>query len=238
MKNLMKIVALVLVLMLALSCAAVAEEKLSSRDTLKMGAKSEPTSMDPAKSKDLVTWMYVYNVADALVFQNPVTKAYEPNIATEWVVSEDGLEYNFTIREGVKFQNGDLMTADDVEYSLNRAIASSFTSQTNGCIDHFGVAECINTLCFNLAAIAGALLFTVFGASCVLDGCPVAKRVYVWLGFGLTCVLGAGLTCVLSTGLVRVLGSGLTCVLSTGLVRVLGAGRSCPIIRNSRRLFR
>ena len=53
MKNLMKIVALVLVLMLALSCAAVAEEKLSSRDTLKMGAKSEPTSMDPAKSKDL-----------------------------------------------------------------------------------------------------------------------------------------------------------------------------------------
>lgn len=137
MKNLMKIVALVLVLMLALSCAAVAEEKLSSRDTLKMGAKSEPTSLDPAKSKDLVTWMYVYNVADALVFQNPVTKAYEPNIATEWVVSEDGLEYNFTIREGVKFQNGDLMTADDVEYSLNRAIASSFTSQTNGCIDHF-----------------------------------------------------------------------------------------------------
>ena len=117
--------------------AAAGEEKLSSRDTLNMASKSEPTSLDPAQTKDLVTWMYMYNVSDPLLYFNWATQEYEPAIATEWSESEDGKEYTFTIREGVKFHNGDIMTVDDVVYSLNRAIASSFTAQTNACIDRF-----------------------------------------------------------------------------------------------------
>lgn len=117
--------------------AAAGEEKLSSRDTLNMASKSEPTSLDPAQTKDLVTWMFMYNVSDPLLYFNWETQEYEPAIATEWSESEDGLEYTFTIREGVKFHNGDTMTVDDVVYSLNRAVASSFTAQTNACIDHF-----------------------------------------------------------------------------------------------------
>ncbi|MBS6952811.1 MAG: ABC transporter substrate-binding protein [Enterocloster asparagiformis] len=117
--------------------AAPGEEKLSSRDTLNMACKSEPTSLDPAQTKDLVTWMFMYNVSDSLLYFNWETQEYEPAIATEWTESDDGMEYNFTIREGVKFHNGDTMTTDDVVFSLNRAIASSFTAQTNACIDHF-----------------------------------------------------------------------------------------------------
>ena len=117
--------------------ASEGEEKLSSRDTLKLSGKSEPTSLDPAQTKDMVTWSFMYNVSDPLVYFNWETQEYEPAVATEWVISDDGLEYTFTIREGVKFHNGDTLTADDVVYSLNRAIASSFTAQTNGCMDHF-----------------------------------------------------------------------------------------------------
>lgn len=116
---------------------AAGEEKLSSRDTLNMSCKSEPTSLDPSQTKDLVTWMFMYNVSDSLLYFNWETQEYEPAIATEWSASDDGLEYTFTIREGVKFHNGDTMTVDDVVFSLNRAIASSFTAQTNGCIDKF-----------------------------------------------------------------------------------------------------
>lgn len=110
--------------------AAAGEEKLSSRDTLNMACKSEPTSLDPAQTKDLVTWAFMYNVSDSLLYFNWETQEYEPAIATEWSASDDGLEYTFTIRDGVKFHNGDTMTVDDVVFSLNRAIESSFTAQT------------------------------------------------------------------------------------------------------------
>ena len=49
---------------------AAGEEKLSSRDTLNMACKSEPTSLDPAQTKDLVTWMFMYNVSDSLLYFN------------------------------------------------------------------------------------------------------------------------------------------------------------------------
>ena len=107
------------------SGAAGGEEKLSSRDTLNMACKSEPTSLDPAQTKDLVTWAFMYNVSDSLIYFNWETQEYEPAIATEWSASDDGLEYTFTIRDGVKFHNGDTMTVDDVVFSLNRAIERS-----------------------------------------------------------------------------------------------------------------
>lgn len=117
--------------------AAPGEEKLSSRDTLNMASKSEPTSLDPAQTKDLVTWMFMYNVSDPLLYFNWETQEYEGAVATDWEPNEDGTEYTFTIRDGIKFHNGDTLTVDDVVFSLNRAIASSFTAQTNTCIDHF-----------------------------------------------------------------------------------------------------
>ena len=98
--------------------AAAGEEKLSSRDTLNMACKSEPTSLDPAQTKDLVTWAFMYNVSDSLLYFNWETQEYEPAIATEWSASDDGLEYTFTIRDGVKFHNGDTMTVDDVVFSF------------------------------------------------------------------------------------------------------------------------
>lgn len=116
-------------------------EKISDRDTFHMACKAEPTSLDPAQTKEMVTWMFMYNVSDALVYFNWETQQYEPAIATEWTISDDGKEYTFTIRENVKFHNGDILTVDDVVFSLNRAIASSFTASTNTCIDRFEKAD-------------------------------------------------------------------------------------------------
>lgn len=48
-----------------------------------------------------------------------------PALATDWVISDDGKTYTFTIREGVKFHNGDEMTAEDVAFSLNRAFEAA-----------------------------------------------------------------------------------------------------------------
>ncbi|MBA7688830.1 putative D,D-dipeptide-binding periplasmic protein DdpA [subsurface metagenome] len=45
-----------------------------------------------------------------------------PVLATEWDVSADGLTYRFKLREGVKFHNGNDLTAADVEYSFERGM--------------------------------------------------------------------------------------------------------------------
>ncbi|MBT0768698.1 ABC transporter substrate-binding protein [Kineosporia sp. J2-2] len=44
----------------------------------------------------------------------------QPSLATEWETSSDGLTWTFTLRDGVKFSNGDALTAKDVVYSIER----------------------------------------------------------------------------------------------------------------------
>jgi peptide/nickel transport system substrate-binding protein len=48
-----------------------------------------------------------------------------PQLATAWTVSDDGLEYSFKLREGVKWHDGHDFTADDVVYSLQTLKASN-----------------------------------------------------------------------------------------------------------------
>lgn len=61
------------------------------------------------------------DVHDYVIEQDPDGNLV-PALATEWEASEDGLTWTFTIREGVKFHNGDTLTAEDVAWSWNRGI--------------------------------------------------------------------------------------------------------------------
>jgi peptide/nickel transport system substrate-binding protein len=45
-----------------------------------------------------------------------------PHIATSWSVSPNGLEYTFKIRDDIKFHSGNLLTADDIAYSMKRML--------------------------------------------------------------------------------------------------------------------
>ena len=96
-----------LVLGLAVSACA-AEAPKSSKDTLMYGVNAEAASLDPSTSKDTVTHMMMLQIYDTLVAVDPqdYTK-YVPGLATEWKFSDDKMELVFTIRDGVKFHNGD-----------------------------------------------------------------------------------------------------------------------------------
>ncbi|MDR3259957.1 MAG: ABC transporter substrate-binding protein [Fusobacteriaceae bacterium] len=134
--------ALVLLLMTCLFLTAKTESKSKTptaklRTDLHMGMSAEPTSMDPSRSKDLITWIFIMQSYDTLIKYNIETKEFIPALASAWEVNEDSTEVLFTIRDDIKFQNGDKMTIDDVLFSLNRALKSTFTDQIDGSIDHF-----------------------------------------------------------------------------------------------------
>jgi peptide/nickel transport system substrate-binding protein len=79
-----------------------------------------PTWFDPAETPGVITpFMFMYAMHDALVKPMP-GNPMAPSLATKWTESEDGLTYDFELREGVKFHNGDLFSAEDVQFSFER----------------------------------------------------------------------------------------------------------------------
>lgn len=77
----------------------------------------EVASLSPNDAAPTVHWVMVSNIHDPLVYFNEQYE-FEPRLATEWEVSEDGLTYTFKLREGVKFHDGSDFTAEDVKYTF------------------------------------------------------------------------------------------------------------------------
>jgi peptide/nickel transport system substrate-binding protein len=79
-----------------------------------------PVWFDPADTPTLITpFMVFYAVHDALVKPMP-GQAMAPSLAESWSVSADGLSYDFVLRKGAQFHNGDPVTAEDVVFSFTR----------------------------------------------------------------------------------------------------------------------
>jgi peptide/nickel transport system substrate-binding protein len=79
-----------------------------------------PTWFDPSTAPPQITpFGMLYAIHDALVRPLPGHKM-APSLAESWTESADGLVYEFKLRRGVKFHNGDPVTADDVKFSYDR----------------------------------------------------------------------------------------------------------------------
>ncbi len=68
--------------------------------------------------------LYPWMVFDALVAYEPQNNRLVGRLATEWTESEDGLTYTFTIRENVKWHDGEPFTAEDVVFTFNAEVAN------------------------------------------------------------------------------------------------------------------
>ncbi len=82
------------------------------------------TTLDPAQSFEFAGSDVNRNIYSKLVGFDPadLTGGYIPALAESWTVSEDGKTITFTMREGVTFESGNPVTAQDAEYSLRRAV--------------------------------------------------------------------------------------------------------------------
>jgi peptide/nickel transport system substrate-binding protein len=87
-----------------------------------------PTFFDPAETPGLITpFLVLYALHDAVVKPMP-GKPQAGSLAESWSASSDGLVYEFTLRPGVKFHNGEPVTADDVKFSFERYKGAAATT--------------------------------------------------------------------------------------------------------------
>ena len=81
--------------------------------------------LDPATATHSTSaFLILYLIHDALIKAMP-DETYSPSLAESWTVSPDSKLYEFKLRQGVKFHNGDLMTAEDVIFSFKRYRATA-----------------------------------------------------------------------------------------------------------------
>jgi len=96
-----------------------------------------PTWFDPADTQAVITpFMVLYALHDAVVKPMP-GNMHAPSLAESWSTSEDALSYEFVLREGVRFHNGETVTAEDVKFSFERYRGASYKLMK----DQVGVIE-------------------------------------------------------------------------------------------------
>ena len=114
-----------LLLATAVVAAAPASWAETPADTLVVAAQVDDIiSMDPAQSFEFSGQNVINNFYDQLVDFDPLDlkAGIKPSLAEGWEVSADGKTITFTIRDGVKFQSGNPVRAEDAAWSLQRAV--------------------------------------------------------------------------------------------------------------------
>ncbi|HEY4910578.1 MAG TPA: ABC transporter substrate-binding protein, partial [Methylomirabilota bacterium] len=108
------VVALAIALIASLPARALAPpaDVPKGQITIAVNVTLAPTWFDPAETPGVITpFMMLYALHDALVKPMP-GNAWAPSLAESWVASKDGLTYEFALRKGVKFHNGDAFSAE------------------------------------------------------------------------------------------------------------------------------
>ncbi len=120
MSRLTASVALLSLLALGTSTGAAAQAQPDGQLTIAFDASIAPTFLDPGETPGIGTpFVFLYALHDALIKPLPGNDM-APCLAESWKESPDGLVYEFKLREGLKFHNGDPFTAEDVKFSFLR----------------------------------------------------------------------------------------------------------------------
>jgi len=101
------------------------EAASAKRTDLRFALDQEPATLDPNFMGDGAGFMVAVNIYAGLVY---ITDDFQiqPDLAKEWEISADRLEYTFHLRDDVTFHNGEHFTAADVKYSYERAMESPY----------------------------------------------------------------------------------------------------------------
>ncbi len=129
------------------SSAAPAQPAAPVKDTLVVGLTANPVSLDPFKTTDSPAGRVNYAIHETLVLRDAENNIV-PGLAESWEIVDD-VTYNFKIRQGVKFHNGEELTAEDVKFSFDQQNGNPHAESVTGTVD-FENSKVLDTYTFQL----------------------------------------------------------------------------------------
>jgi oligopeptide transport system substrate-binding protein len=109
----------VIALMTAVTLAPTAPVGAQAGSTLRLAVQADPTTLDPAMTDDPTGTALLQNIYSPLVDVDNKGQILAL-AAKSWTVSPDGRTFRFVLRDGLRFQTGQPVTAADVKYTLDR----------------------------------------------------------------------------------------------------------------------
>lgn len=152
------------ILATSLASAVIAQTNLN------IGMQLEPPHLDPtggaAAAIDQVLYANVYEGLTRFTADGAVV----PALAESWEISDDGLGYTFSLRDGVTFHDGSAFTAEDVKFSLDRARAEDSTNAQKALFASISSVDVVDdtTVTVTLGEQNGALLFNLAWGDAVI----------------------------------------------------------------------
>ena len=161
--------------------------------TLQLAAQTPATAMNPLVVDDGGGLCMLAQTGEFLTFDNNMLLRLEPMLATKWKPNGDGSVWTFTLLQGVKFYNGQPLTADDVVYTFKQLSdpknSSNALSTFTGVLVPSGVRKVdASTVAFHLEAPNGNFPYLVstdnYNAIIVPQGTDFAKWGKTFIGTG------------------------------------------------------
>ncbi len=104
---------------LVTSCTGQRTSGLHNKNVFQYNLRTEPTRLNPITSSDLVATTVELYIVDRLMIRDPDTMEWVPMLAESYEVGKNGQTFTFKIRQGVKFHDGEPLTAEDVKFSFD-----------------------------------------------------------------------------------------------------------------------
>ena len=143
-----KLLAVILALCLA---AGLTTSAFAAAPDLVIAVDADVDTLHPSDYSTTIEINVLNQIFDPLIYMNPDgSEDPEPRIAESWEISDDGLDYTFHIRPGIKFHDGSTLTAEDVAFSLEMYQASDYQSANVDGLDTVEVLD-ENTVVCHLA---------------------------------------------------------------------------------------
>ena len=158
-----KLVIAVAAAVVALAPLAPGSAQAQSKNTITLGLTLEPPHLDPTAGAAAAIDEIVYaNIFEGLT-RIDHNGAVQPQLATAWTVSGDGLTYTFTLRPNARFHDGTALDASDVVFSLDRARGDDSVNAQKPLFAAIDKVEAVDpqTVRITLSRPEGSLLFNL-----------------------------------------------------------------------------
>jgi len=142
----------------------------AQQNSITVGLQLEPPHLDPTSAAagaiDSVLYSNVFEGLTRFMSDGSIV----PGLAASWEISDDGLTYTFTLRDGVTFHDGTTMDADDVKFSLDRSLAEDSANAQKALYTAISSVDAVDplTVTLTLSEPNGNMLFNLAWGDAVI----------------------------------------------------------------------